>query len=88
MAKPARKLTPDLLRQIVLEEKEKYEKDVKAAAAKTKEVDADGYADTLEKQIDFLAALKIKEVTLTKQLEQIKEQRELAMKKISKKLVK
>jgi len=88
MAKPVRKLTPDLLRQIVLEEKEKYEKDVKAAAAKTKEVEADGYADTLEKQIDFLAALKIKESTLKKQLEQIKEQRDLVMKKISSKRTK
>jgi hypothetical protein len=74
------KLTPELLRKIVLEEKEKYEKDVKAAAKNTREVEADEYADTLEKKIDHLAALKIKESNLRRELAAVVEQRVTIMK--------
>jgi hypothetical protein len=84
MAQKVRKLTPALIRRLVKEEKEKYEKDVKAAASKTKEVEADEFADTLEKHIDYMAALKIKEANLRKQLQQIAEQRKLVRAKIAK----
>lgn len=81
--KKVHKLTPQLLRRLVLEEKEKYEKDVKKAAADTEEVEASEYADTLEKHIDFIAALKIKEAALKSQLSQIQEQRSKASARIA-----
>lgn len=75
MKKP-RKLTLPMLRRLVLEEKEKYEKDLKAAAKKTREVDADEYADTLEKKVDHLAMLKIKESKLVESLRAIRRQKD------------
>ena len=70
-----RKLTPEFLYKLVMEEKDKLEKDLIAVAKKTKEVDADEFADTLEKHVDHLAVLKIKEERLTKQIRQIQEER-------------
>jgi phage shock protein A len=84
MSKKVRKLTSDFLYKLVLEEKEKYEKDVKAAAKKTREVDADEYADTLEKEVNHLAVLKIKEAQARLELKKIQEQREKANKRIQK----
>lgn len=75
MSKP-RKLTLPMLRRLVLEEKEKYEKDLKAAAKKTREVEADEYADTLEKKVDHLAMLKIKESKLVESLRAVRRQKD------------
>ncbi len=66
------KLTPSLLRKIVLEEKRKIMETLEQGKeesddVKAEEVDADSYADALEQDIDFMAALKIKEATLKKQ---------------------
>lgn len=83
MFKP-RKLTARRLHKLVLEEKEKYEKDLKAAAKKTKKVEADEFADTLEKDIDHLAVLKIKETQARLELKKIQEQRAKIAKKLSK----
>lgn len=60
------KLTRELLRKIVLEEKAKLEEADKTDLEKVKadEVDADELADSLEKPIDFVKALKIKESRL------------------------
>jgi len=87
----ARKLTPDLLKKIIREEKSKLDKDKKkhekeltALADKTPEVDADKYADTLEQEIDFQAALKIKEAALLKSLRKLKKLREASNKRIAK----
>lgn len=52
----AKKLTIKGLERMIREEVKNYEKDVEAAAAKTKEVDADEYADTLEKHEDHTPA--------------------------------
>lgn len=82
MSTKVRKLTSDYLLKLVLEEKEKYEKDLKAAAKKTREVDADEFADTLEKEIDHLAVLKIKETMARNELKAIQEQREAVKKRI------
>jgi DNA-binding transcriptional regulator of glucitol operon len=78
-----RKLTPQLLRRLVIEEKEKYEQDVKKAAAETREVEASEYADTLEKDVDYLALLKIKEVRLQDALKRIQEQKAIVKAKIT-----
>jgi len=84
-----RKLTPALLKQIILEEaskldadKKKHEKELVAVAAKTKEVDADEYADTLEKEIDHAAALKVKEAVLRSKLRKVQEAAKASKKRI------
>ena len=65
-----KKLTPSLLKKIVLEEKNKIERVLEASKKKTKakEVDADKLADTLEKKVDYAKALKIREAKIRRQL--------------------
>lgn len=84
-----KKLTIPMLQKLIREEKEafladkkKFEKDVHDAAKKTEEVDADEYADTLEKEVDFQAALKIKESQLVKSLNQIRSQLQESRKRV------
>ena len=75
------KLTPSILRKLVLEEVAKL-KSEKLKADAADEVEADELADTLENHIDFLKALKIKESRLTKQAQAVREQRAKLFKKI------
>lgn len=74
------KLTPTLLRKLVLEEVSKLKSD--DVKTDTKEVDADELADTLEKHIDFIKALKIKEAKLSETLKKVREQKNLAYRRI------
>jgi hypothetical protein len=82
-------LTPDMLRSVILEEmkkinEEKKLKSVEDKAKETKELgDAGDYADTLEKHIDMLKALKVKETKLRAQLKSIDEQKAKLIRKIS-----
>ena len=71
------KLTPNLLRKIIIEEKSKL-----ASTKKAKEVDADQLANTLEKHVDHLALLKIKEVSIKRKLAKIQEARKKTAKRI------
>lgn len=80
--KKIHKLTPQMLYRLVLEEKAKYEKDLEKVAAATKEVDADEYANTLEKEVDFLAVLKIKEAQAKNDLKKIEEAKKRSMKRL------
>lgn len=95
MAKP-RKLTIPLLRQLVLEEKAKILAEAKkskkgkmvdpeSVASKTREIDADEYADTLEKHVDHLAMLKIKESKLLDELAMIRNQKDRVRRRIVRK---
>tara|TARA_R110001592_G_scaffold188358_6_gene433594 strand:+ start:18147 stop:18470 length:324 start_codon:yes stop_codon:yes gene_type:complete len=69
------------LKKFVLKEIAKLQKenmsgkleDVKKAAADVEEIDASEYATALEKDIDFMKALDIKEANLIKKLRQINE---------------
>lgn len=61
------------LKSFVLREARKLQREsaldgkpVESEKTKAEEVDADSYADSLEKDIDFIKALKIKESTLNK----------------------
>lgn len=78
------KLTPDLLRSIIEEEVAKFGdmKDVEDKVKDTEETDADEYADSLDKKIDYLKALKVEESRLTKRLSRIKE----AVQKVAKQI--
>lgn len=85
------KLTPSLLKRIIREEKDKlaadkkaHEKDLLDVAKKTKEVDADALAGTLEKEIDHLAVLKIKEARVKRHLRKIQEAKKRSARRIKK----
>lgn len=69
------KLTSTILRKMVKEEASKFGKpeEPEKRAKDTKETDADELADTLEKKIDYVKALKIEERRLSSRLKQIKE---------------
>lgn len=83
-----KKLTREMLKRIVLDEAEKFGKmaDVESAASDADEVDADEYADTLEKKIDYCKALKIEESRLIKRLRRVRENRKRAAKAIVQKI--
>lgn len=90
-----RKLTIPMLRQLVLEEKQKILSEAKgkkkgktvdpeSVAKKTREVNADEFADTLEKHVDHLAMLKIKEGRLLDELALIRSQKDRVRRRIVK----
>lgn len=69
------KLTPALLRSLIEEEVKGFGdmEDVEDRAKDANETDADEFADTLDKHIDFMKALKIEESRLTKRLSKVRE---------------
>lgn len=71
------KLTSRLLKRIIREEASKFGdmESTEDRASDTDEVDADGYADALEKKLDFMKALKIEETRLRRRLTKIAETR-------------
>jgi hypothetical protein len=79
-----------MLTAIINEELGKFgaEKDVEKVAKGTEEVDADEYADTLEKHIDYAKALKVEEARLVKRLGKIREARQRIVRKIAAKVSK
>jgi phage antirepressor YoqD-like protein len=77
-----KKLTPGLLKKIVLEEKAKIEKVLEASKPKAKEVDADKLAATLEKKVDYAKALKIREARMRKELDKVVKYRKALAKNI------
>ena len=89
-------LTPALLRKIVLEEKAKLMRESTsdpiasgkehASDLTVPEVDADDFADTLEKQIDYMKALKIHEARLTAKLKRIQEAKRRMRARVNKQL--
>ena len=74
-----KKLTPTMLRKLVFEEKARLSEDLGAgvsaekAAKDTDEVEADELAGSIEQEIDWMKALKIKEDKLRRQLKRISE---------------
>jgi len=75
------KLTPNLLRKIVLEERERILKESDPIEAgiddvskvNAEEKDADEQQDTLAKDIDHMKALKIEEARLVRRFKKIRE---------------
>tara|TARA_B100000683_G_C12381628_1_gene511539 strand:+ start:371 stop:655 length:285 start_codon:yes stop_codon:yes gene_type:complete len=88
------KLTPNLLRKIVLEERERILKesdpieagidDVSKVSAD--EMDADEQQDTLAKDIDHMKALKIEEARLVKRFKKIREAKKRLANRVIKQL--
>jgi len=83
-----KKLTPSLLRKIIEEETAKFGDmdDVEKRAKDTEEVDADEYADSLEKHLDYVKALKVEEARVVKRLVKIREVKQRVLKKIANKV--
>lgn len=82
------KLTPALLKKIVLEEKRKIMETLEqgkedSEKVKADEVDADEQAEVLEKDIDFIAALKIQESILKKKYAKVQAAKKRLVKKIT-----
>ena len=82
------KLTPALLKKIVLEEKRKIMETLEqgkenSEKVKAEEVDADEQAEVLEKDIDFIAALKIQESILKKKYAKVQAAKKRLVKKIA-----
>jgi len=80
-----KKLTPNVLKKIIMQEVAKFAnmQDTSKVASKTEETDADEIADSVEKQIDFMKALKIEESRLSKRLSKIQETKKKVLRKIN-----
>lgn len=78
------KLTKELLKKLVKEESAKFgaQEDVEDRVKDTEETDADEYADSTEKHIDFMHALKIEEARLKNRLAKISEQKKRTLRLI------
>ena len=87
------KLTPNVLRKMVMEEKRRLRETSDPIAdgisdpadAEAEEVDADDQANTLEKDIDHIAVLKIQESILKRKYAKVQKAKKRLVKKISKK---
>jgi hypothetical protein len=77
------KLTSKLLKKIIEEEVGKFGKMVDTEDVDAAETDADEYADSLEKKIDYVKALKIEEGRLRRRLAKISEARNRVVKSIT-----
>ena len=88
----SKKLTPALLRKLVLQEKRKIREALESGEleavekVKADEVEADEYANSLEKDIDWMKALKIHERRLKTKLKKVQENRAKLRRRITKKL--
>lgn len=92
-AKKTVKLTPALLRRMVIQEARKLRKAglletletgvTDPEKVKAEEVDADEYAGTLEKDIDHIKALKIQEQKLEQRLRRIRNAKRAVIKRLA-----
>lgn len=78
----ARRLTDDILRKMIAEEKQRLVETLELqlkhpsdAHKKAREIKADGYADTITSKIDHYKALKLQESELLKQYMKLREAR-------------
>lgn len=92
MGKRVRKLTAESLKKMIQEEARKLQMETsdpvaagveKPEKVKAEETDADELAGSLEKDIDYIKALKIHESRLVKKLKKIAKAKELLGKRIT-----
>jgi hypothetical protein len=87
-----KKLTPKLLRKLVLQEKKRIRETLESGTledvekVKGEEVEADEYADSIEQDIDWMKALKIHERRLKTKLKRVQENRGKLRRRIARKL--
>jgi len=92
MKRRTKRMTPNQLKRFILKEAKRLSETLEqgkddAEKVDAKEVDADKLAKTLEKNVNFMKALKIKEGRLKKRLAQIAEAKKLVRSRIMKGLV-
>lgn len=82
------KLTSKMLRRIIEEEASKFGKEEapEDAAGDTEEVDADEFADSLQKKIDYEKAMQLEEKRLRRRFKKVREARVRVRKQIVKQL--
>ena len=83
------KLTPALLRKLVMEEKKKIQESLEQGEESVEKVDAveveaGEYADSLEKDIDHIAALKIQESILKRKYAKVQEAKKRLVHRVKK----
>ncbi len=89
MSRRVRKLTSRSLKAMIIEEARKMQLETLEQGKEDSEkvvadeTEADEYAGSLEKDIDYVKALKIQEEKLNKKLQKIEEARRLLKKRIS-----
>jgi len=95
MSRRVRKLTANSLKRMIQEEARKLQVETsdpiaagveKIEKVKAEEVDADELAGSLEKDIDYIKALKIHEARLMSKIKKIKEAKNLLSKRIADKI--
>jgi len=89
MATKKIKLTPTLLRKLVIEEKRKIQETLEqgkdeAEKVGAAETDADELADSLEQDIEWMAALKIQESILKRKYAKVQAAKKRIVKKLNK----
>lgn len=85
----SKKLTPSVLRKMILSEKGRIDEtletgNTETGKVKAQEVQADGYAKTLIKHVDWMKQLSIKESKLKKELIKTRAQKSALRNKIMK----
>lgn len=79
MAQRVRKITPEILKQIIVQEARKLQMEASQedadhpADVDAHETDADEYADTLDHKVDYMKALGIHEQRLRAKLAKVQE---------------
>ena len=94
MSRRVRRVTPNSLKRMIVEEARKLRKEVletgkedpEKVAAATDEVEADEFADSIEQDIDWMKALKIHERRLVRKLQEVKKTRQKLSRRISRKI--
>jgi len=92
MAKRVRKITPNFLKKIIVQEARKLHLETLETGVtdpekvKAEEVDADEFADSLAKDIDHIKVLKIKERRLRANLKKIQEAKAKLRRRIQKRI--
>lgn len=91
MSKKYHKLTPALLRKIVLQEQRKLSESLEQEEEKVEDVEAEevpakDLADSIELDLDWMKALKIQERRIIKKLTEVRNAQRKARAKLKKKL--
>ena len=91
MSRRVKKLTPSRLREMIIEEAGKIQETLEqgkddVAKVDADEVEASDFAGSLEKDIDYMKALKIHEARLMRRVKQIKEARQVLRKRIARRV--
>jgi len=92
MAKKVRRITPSFLKKVIIQEARKLKLETieqgkkEAADVDVDEVDADALAGTLEQDLDFIKALKIKEAKMVRGLKRLRERKSRLRRRVARRI--